>query len=196
MAEIPSDRPSPGPAQAVAPKAVAPHAAATQAPAPQAKVLTVSDGVVAGTRSDRSGPALIASLTRHGFEVVEARVVIDGVEEVAAAIVGLAQNFAGLLVTTGGTGFGPRDLTPEATLAVLDRRADGMAEAMRAVNPRLGRLSRGVVGTVGRCLVVNTPGSERGSVECLESVIDAVPHALSLMAGLDTAHPVVEPSRG
>jgi molybdopterin biosynthesis enzyme MoaB len=94
----------------------------------------------------------------------------------------LAQDFTGLVVTTGGTGFGPRDLTPEGTLAVLERQAPGLAEAMRAVNP-LGRLSRGTAGTVGRCLVINTPGSRAGAVESLTAVLDVLPHALELLAG-------------
>jgi molybdopterin adenylyltransferase len=149
---------------------------------PQAKVLTVSDGVVAGTRDDRSGAALEAALAAAGFEVVERRVVEDGVEPVAAALVDATEGFAGLVVTTGGTGFGPRDLTPEATRRVLDREAPGLAEAMRLVSP-LGRLSRATAGTRGRALVLNTPGSSSGAVETLEAVIDVVPHALELLAG-------------
>ena len=156
------------------------------APAPLAKVLTVSDGVVAGTRDDRSGPALVERLTDAGFDVVEHRVVADGRQEVGEAVVELAEGFAGLIVTTGGTGFGPRDLTPEGTKVVLDREAPGLAEAMRLVNP-LGRLSRGLAGTRGRALVLNVPGSTAGSVECLDAVLDVVPHALRLLAG-DTAH--------
>ena len=116
-----------------------------------AKVLTVSDGVVAGTRDDRSGEALAALLTEGGFDVVERRVTADGTDAVAAALRELADGFSGLVVTTGGTGFGPRDLTPEGTLAVLERQAPGLAEAMRLVSP-LGRLSRAVAGTVGSAL--------------------------------------------
>jgi len=147
-----------------------------------AKVLTVSDGVVAGTRDDRSGAALEDSLVAAGFTVVERRVVADGVDSVAGALRDLAAGFTGLVVTTGGTGFGPRDLTPEGTRAVLDREAPGLAEAMRLVSP-LGRLSRAVAGTVGTALVLNTPGSSKGAVECLDAVIDVVPHALDLLAG-------------
>ncbi len=139
-----------------------------------AKVLTVSDGVVAGTRDDRSGAALAERLTAAGFDVVERRVTADGVEAVAAALRELSAGFAGLVVTTGGTGFGPRDLTPEGTRAVLEREAPGLAEAMRLVSP-LGRLSRAVAGTVGQALVLNTPGSSKGAVETLEAVIDVVP---------------------
>jgi len=148
----------------------------------EAKVLTVSDGVVAGTREDRSGTALVARLAAEGFAVVEHRVVADGREDVGEALVELAEDFAGVIVTTGGTGFGPRDLTPEGTRIILDREAPGLAEAMRLVNP-LGRLSRGVAGTRGVALILNTPGSTGGAIECLEAVIDVVPHALRLSQG-------------
>jgi molybdopterin adenylyltransferase len=148
----------------------------------RAKVLTVSDGVIAGTREDRSGQALADHLAANGFAVVDRRSVADGTEAVAAAVVDLCAGFAGLVVTTGGTGFGPRDLTPEGTRAVLEREAPGLAEAMRLTNP-LGRLSRGMAGTVGTALVLNTPGSTSGAVECLDAVLDVVPHALRLMAG-------------
>jgi molybdenum cofactor synthesis domain-containing protein len=147
-----------------------------------AKVLTVSDGVVAGTRDDRSGEALAERLTAAGFDVVERRVTEDGVEAVAAALGELTSGFAGLVVTTGGTGFGPRDLTPEGSRAVIEREAPGLAEAMRLVSP-LGRLSRAVAGTVGQALVLNTPGSSRGAVETLDAVVDVVPHALDLLSG-------------
>lgn len=149
---------------------------------PQAKVVTVSDGVVEGGREDRSGTALVARLTEAGFEVADHLVTADGVAEVAATLQRATHGFAGLVITTGGTGFGPRDLTPEGTRQVIEREAPGLAEAMRLVNP-LGRLSRGVAGTVGSCLVLNVPGSTKGAVECLDAVIDVVPHALDLMAG-------------
>ena len=147
-----------------------------------AKVLTVSDGVVEGTRDDRSGTALAERLAAAGFEVVERRVTADGVEAVADALRELTAGFAGLVVTTGGTGFGPRDLTPEGTRAVLEREAPGLAEATRLVSP-LGRLSRAVAGTIGQALVLNTPGSSKGAVETLDAVIDVVPHALDLLSG-------------
>jgi molybdopterin adenylyltransferase len=151
-------------------------------PNPLAKVLTVSDGVVEGTREDRSGEAVQAHLAEHGFEVVERRVVADGVESVARALRDLTDDFAGLVATTGGTGFGPRDLTPEGTRAVLDREAPGLAEAMRLTSP-LGRLSRQLAGTMGEALVLNLPGSTKGCVECLDAVLDVVPHALELLRG-------------
>lgn len=153
----------------------------------RAKVLTVSDGVVAGTREDRSGRALVERLVAAGFSVEEQRAVPDGVDSVAAVLRELAAGFAGLIVTTGGTGFALRDLTPEGTRAVLDRDAPGLAEAMRLVNP-LGRLSRAVAGTTGRCLVVNTPGSESGAVECLGAVLDVLPHALALLHDEPAGH--------
>jgi molybdopterin adenylyltransferase len=154
----------------------------------EAKVVTVSDGVFHGAREDRSGAALIELLTGSNWSVVEHVVISDGVDEVAIALRNLADGFAGLIVTTGGTGFGPRDLTPEGTRSVLDREAPGVAEAMRLVNPKLGRLSRGVAGTIGQSLILNTPGSPKGCVECLEAVLDMVPHALSLMTGETTIH--------
>lgn len=155
--------------------------------APAAKVLTVSDGVIARTREDRSGVALGERLTAAGFDVVDQRVVSDGRAEVAEALRDMCEGFSGLVVTTGGTGFGPRDLTPEGTRDVIEREAPGLAEAMRLVNP-LGRLSRGIAGCRGTALILNTPGSPRGCVEQLEAVLDVVPHALALMAATDTSH--------
>ena len=153
----------------------------------RAKVLTVSDGVVAGTRKDTSGAELVRVLTEHGFDVVDKSVVADGSESVRTALLELTKNFAGLVVTTGGTGFAPRDQTPEGTLAVIEREAPGIAEAMRAVNP-LGRLSRGVVGVRGRSIIVNTPGSPKGCVEQLAAVLDVLPHAIALVAETPTDH--------
>ena len=153
-----------------------------------AKVLTVSDGVSAGTREDRSGAALVERLTAEGFEVIEHRICPDGAEPVANALSHMAFGFNGLIVTTGGTGFGQRDKTPEGTRRVLDRRASGLAEAMRAANS-LGRLSRGVAGTRGEALILNVAGSTAGAVEMLDAVLDIVPHALALMAGDAAPHP-------
>lgn len=153
----------------------------------EAKVLVVSDGVAAGQREDTSGRALREWLTAAEFVVNVFRVVPDGAEPVAEALRELCDDFAGLVVTTGGTGFGPRDLTPEGTLAVIDRVAPGLAEATRAISPK-GRLSRAVAGTLGRSLVINLPGSRGGAVECLEAVLDVVPHALALLAGEPTSH--------
>ena len=105
----------------------------------------------------------------------------------AHALRELCRSFTGLVVTTGGTGFAPRDQTPEGTRAVLEREAPGLAEAMRLTSP-LGRLSRAVAGTVGRALVINTPGSSSGAVETLDAVLDVLPHALRLLADQPTAH--------
>lgn len=147
-----------------------------------AKILTVSDGVVEGTREDRSGQAVEDHLRANGFEIDDRLVVADGIESVARALRALAEGWAGLLVTTGGTGFGPRDLTPEGTRAVLDREAPGLAEAMRLASP-LGRLSRQAAGTIDQALVLNLPGSTTGCIECLDAVLDVVPHALELLRG-------------
>jgi len=152
-----------------------------------AKVLTVSDGVVAGTREDRSGAALAELFEAAGYDIAEQRVVADGVENVRAALVEMAADFTGVIVTTGGTGFGPRDLTPEGTREVLEREAPGIAEAMRLVNP-LGRLSRSIAGTRGTALILNAPGSPKGAAETVEAVLDVIPHAIRLMGAAPTEH--------
>ncbi len=159
----------------------------TEAPL-SAKVLTVSDGVVYGTREDRSGEALETRLTGAGWTVVERTVTQDGERLVAETLTLAARGFHGLIVTTGGTGFGPRDQTPEGTRAVLEREAPGLAEVMRSVNP-LGRLSRGVAGTLGSSLIINTPGSSKGCIETLEAVLDVLPHAVRLLVDNSDPHP-------
>ncbi|MGC9962242.1 MAG: MogA/MoaB family molybdenum cofactor biosynthesis protein [Acidimicrobiales bacterium] len=151
-------------------------------PGLRAKVLTVSDGVAAGVRQDGGGKAVADLLEAHGFVVVDRRTIPDGDREVAAALEVMSSGFAGLIVTTGGTGFGPRDQTPEGTRSVLERDAPGLSEAMRLVSP-LGRLSRGVAGTKQRALICNVPGSPAGAVECLDAIIDVIPHALELLGG-------------
>jgi molybdopterin adenylyltransferase len=152
-----------------------------------AKVLTVSDGVAEGTREDKSGRALVERLTAEGHEVVTHRVVADGVDTVATALTELTDGFTGLVVTTGGTGFGPRDLTPEGTRRVLEREAPGVAEAIRRASDAGGRdfgmLSRGVAGTRGQALICNLPGSASGAVEGVDVVLRVAGHALDLLAG-------------
>lgn len=156
--------------------------------APVAKILTVSDSVHAGLSEDRSALLIARRLEQAGFEVVDQRVVPDGIESVASALRMFAQDFAGLVVTTGGTGLAARDLTPEGSLLVFEREAPGLAEAMRLANP-LGRLSRARAGMVGRCLILNTPGSPKGAVEYLDAVADILEHALELLNGQASQHP-------
>lgn len=153
----------------------------------QAKVLTCSDGVHHGVRDDKSGRILVEHLTAAGFDVVDHRVTADGADNVAAILVEMTDGFAGLVVSTGGTGFAPRDQTPEGTLSVLEREAPGLAEAMRLCNP-LGRLSRGVAGIRGEAIIVNTPGSTKGCVEQLDAILDVLPHALRLLHDTDNSH--------
>ena len=163
------------------------HAPASK-PKLSVKIVTVSDGVIAGTREDTSGQVLEDYFVERGWNVVERAVTEDGADPVAATLQRLAADFHGLIVTTGGTGFGPRDRTPEGTKAVLDREAPGLAEAMRLVNP-LGRLSRGVAGTCDTALIVNTPGSSKGCVETIGAVIDVLPHAVTLLVDNYDPHP-------
>jgi molybdopterin adenylyltransferase len=154
-----------------------------------AAVLTVSDGVAAGTRADESGDLLADLLAGEGYEV-ERRVVPDQRDAIAEALAELADE-AAVVLTTGGTGLGPRDLTPEATLDVLERAAPGIAEAIRAdsiAKTPHGLLSRGIAGVRGRTLVVNLPGSPGGCRDGFAVLRPALGHALALLAGEPTAH--------
>lgn len=155
----------------------------------RAAVITVSNRAAAGTYADEAGPRLAAVLGEAGFAVAGVVVVPDGIGSVADAIVAACRE-ADVVVTTGGTGLSPLDVTPEATGRVVERLAPGFAEAMRAaslaVTP-MGMLSRGVAGIRGRTLVLNVPGSPKGAVESLRAVVSALPHAVDQLRGGD--HP-------
>ncbi len=148
-------------------------------------IITVSDGVSAGTREDRSGEALTQLVEQAGFSVVIRDVVVDEIPAIEDSL-RRAVAHARLVVTTGGTGFGPRDVTPEATERVIDRRAGGLEHLMFQTGigaTPMAALGRGLVGSAGTSLVVNLPGSPRGAVENLSALLDLVPHALELLVG-------------
>lgn len=153
----------------------------------KAAILTISDKAHRGEREDRSGPALAAWLKERAVEIVSARTVPDEQDAIAGQLIAWADSSAcDLILTTGGTGVSPRDVTPEATRRVLEREIPGMGEAMRAAS--LGKtpyaiLSRAVAGMRGRVLIVNLPGSPGGAVENLDAVWDAVPHAVRKIQG-------------
>jgi molybdopterin adenylyltransferase len=158
---------------------------------PAAAVLTVSDGVSGGTRADGSGDVAEELLRAAGFDPVDRSVVPDERSRIEATLRALAASHA-LVVTTGGTGFGPRDVTPEATRALVDREAPGLAELMRSAGlakTPMASLSRAVAGSVGSALVLNLPGSPKGVRESLEAVLPVVPHAVELLSGATGAHP-------
>ena len=153
----------------------------------KAAVLTVSDRSAAGEREDRSGPVLRQALEDAGAEVVELRVVPDDRQQIEQTLCRFADELAvDLILTTGGTGLAPRDVTPEATLAVLDRLAPGVAEAIRLrsldVTP-MAMLSRGVAGVRARTLIVNLPGSPKAVAECFGVIAPVLGHAVELLRG-------------
>lgn len=150
-----------------------------------AAVLTVSDSCSRGQKSDLAGPAVAEFLARHNFHVVERAVVPDEVAAIQRKLIEFCAP-ARLIVSTGGTGIAPRDVTPEATRAVCDRIIEGIAEQMRsagAQKTRYAALSRALCGTRGRSIILNLPGNPAGARDSLAAVIDLLPHALDLLAG-------------
>jgi molybdopterin adenylyltransferase len=165
-------------------------------PKAQAAVVTVSDGVASGARDDASGRAVKALLEEAGFEVARTEVVPDERKAIEKLLRSLTEAFP-LVVSTGGTGLGPRDVTPEATRAVIEREAPGLAEEMRAAgrgSTPFAALSRGIAGSRGSSLILNLPGSERGATESLRAILPALPHAVQLLAG-DTVHGPADSNR-
>jgi molybdenum cofactor synthesis domain-containing protein len=156
-----------------------------------AAVLTVSDSVVAGTRTDVSGPAVAQRLQAAGWQVTETGVVPDEADQIAARLIAWADSgAASAIFTTGGTGVATRDVTPEATRSIIHREIPGVGEWMRAEGMRktpLAILSRGLAGTRGTCLIVNLPGSPKGAVESLDAVLTVAPHIIDLLRG-NTEH--------
>jgi len=151
-----------------------------------AHVITVSDGVSAGTREDVSGPALQNLLRNADFEVSETEVVPDAHQAISDAIVAAVVRGADVVVTTGGTGLGPRDVTPQATSMLIDYEVPGLGELMRRAghsSTPMAALSRGVVGVRGHSLIINLPGSLRGATESLEAVLPVLGHAVQLLHG-------------
>jgi molybdenum cofactor biosynthesis protein B len=156
----------------------------------KAHVITISDGVFHGRRQDKSGPGLITLLQAGGFEVGGPQVVPDEMEQIADAIETAVTRGADIVVTTGGTGLGPRDVTPQATASLVEYEVPGIAEEMRragmATTP-MAALSRGLAGVRGQALIINVPGSLKGATESLEAVMPMLSHAVKLLHG-DTAH--------
>ena len=153
-------------------------------------MITVSDGVSAGTREDVSGPALVTLLQNADFEVSGPEVVPDTQDRISDAIVGAVVNGADFVVTTGGTGLGPRDVTPQATSMLIDYEVPGLGELMRRAGQAstpMAALSRGLAGVRGHALILNVPGSKRGATESLEAVIPVLGHAVQLLHG-NTKH--------
>jgi molybdenum cofactor synthesis domain-containing protein len=151
----------------------------------EAVVLTISDSASRGEREDLSGPAVVSELQSLGARIVATEILPDEREAIASRLRHYADDgVANLIVTTGGTGLGPRDITPEATRDVIEREAPGLAELMRAESVKitpLGALSRSVCGARGRALIVNLPGSVRGARENLQAIARLLPHAVALL---------------
>jgi molybdenum cofactor synthesis domain-containing protein len=155
-----------------------------------AHVVTVSDGAFGGRREDRSGAALVALLKSAGFEAGGPEVVPDDVERISEAVMTAAARGVDLVVATGGTGLGPRDVTPQAIAALVDYEVAGIGEAMRregAKSTPTAVLSRSLAGVRGRTLIISVPGSPKGATESLQAVLPIVGHAIQMLHG-DTAH--------
>ncbi len=157
----------------------------------RAGILTISDRSARGEREDRSGPALINEIERMGWLLTLSGIIPDERDEIARTLTEWCdQGSIDVLLTTGGTGFAPRDVTPEATLAVVERLTPGLAEVMRAESLRVtphAMLSRGVAGIRGRTLIINLPGSPKGAVENLQTVLPVLPHAVELLRDMPSA---------
>lgn len=163
----------------------------SERPAWSAAVVTVSDRAAAGAYRDGSGPALVERLEQGGYHVAATELVPDDRERIEGVLRALAARDVALVLTTGGTGLAPRDVTPEATMAVCDRMVPGIGEAMRAASMRITEracLSRAVAGICGRTLVVNLPGSPRAAVENLDAVLGALDHGLQILRGRGSDH--------
>jgi molybdenum cofactor synthesis domain-containing protein len=162
-------------------------------------VLTISDGVAAGDRDDTSGRAIVDWATRRGMHVDVHTTSPDRTDIIASTLLKMCDSGVDVVLTTGGTGLTARDVTPEATMAVVERSVPGIAEAMRArgaAHTPMAWLSRGIAGTRGDTLIVNLPGSTNGVRDGLAVLDDVVDHAVQLLRGVDTqTHPASSPSQ-
>ncbi|MCX6570788.1 MAG: MogA/MoaB family molybdenum cofactor biosynthesis protein [Candidatus Aminicenantes bacterium] len=160
-------------------------------------ILTVSDKGARGEREDRSGPAIREMMEAAGGEIVRAKIVADEQDEIRAALIQWSDEGLDLILTTGGTGFSPRDWTPEATKAVIDRETPGIPEVMRRAGMEktpTAMLSRAAAGIRKRTLIVNLPGSEKAVRESLAAILPALPHGVDILTG--TASECAKPRRG
>ena len=160
-------------------------------------ILTISDKGARGEREDRSGPAIREMMEAAGGEIVRAKIVADEQDEIRTALIDWSDEGLDLILTTGGTGFGPRDWTPEATKAVIDRETPGIPEAMRRAGMEktpTAMLSRAAAGIRKRTLIVNLPGSEKAVRESLAAILPALPHGVDILKG--TASECAKPHRG
>lgn len=151
-----------------------------------AAVITISDRASSGIYEDKTGPALVKMLKEAGYEVLQTRLVPDDREQIESAFIDLAGQKTALIISAGGTGFSPRDVTPEATAAVCQRMVPGIPEAMRAASMKItprGMLSRAAAGIRDQSLIINLPGSPKAACENLEAVLPALEHGISILQG-------------